>query len=73
MERTECNFFGMCRCDKEHGWCRCAPNVIGDKCDSCAPGYTNMEAGVGCSPCQCDAVGTREQTLCDPVCGTEFV
>jgi len=65
----ECNFFGMCECNPDNGSCKCAPNVIGNKCDSCAPGYTSLEAGVGCVACHCDGVGTSEQSLCDPITG----
>ena len=57
----------MCECDPSNGRCECAANVVGDKCDKCAPGYTSMEQGVGCVACMCDEVGIEEQTLCDPV------
>jgi len=67
--RDQCLQQDMCMCDKQNGRCDCLPNVVGDKCDKCAPGYTGMEAGVGCAKCSCDEVGIMEQTLCDPFTG----
>ena len=35
------------RCD-DNGKCSCNPNVCGDKCDKCCPGYDNYPA---CDKC----------------------
>jgi len=56
---------GDCTCDQENGRCTCSPNVVGDKCDKCAPNHTNMQIGIGCVECDCDEIGTLEQTFCN--------
>ena len=53
-------------CDQESGVCRCKPNVIGDKCDRCRPGFYNLSS-TGCQPCMC--VGGASTGICDPVSG----
>lgn len=58
---------GDCTCDQENGRCTCSPNVVGDKCDKCAPNHTNMQSGIGCVECDCDEIGTLEQTFCNTV------
>lgn len=43
---------GAARCDQTTGACECASNVVGTKCDSCAP--NSYAIGVsGCSACGC--------------------
>ncbi|KAK6631889.1 hypothetical protein RUM44_006919 [Polyplax serrata] len=45
---------GRCRCDN-HGVCRCKPNVIGKKCDTCKSGTFGIQAENpnGCTACFC--------------------
>ncbi|CAD5219384.1 unnamed protein product [Bursaphelenchus okinawaensis] len=43
-------------CDIHGGKCQCKPNVIGDKCDRCAP-ETYGFGPTGCTPCGCDSSG----------------
>nr|XP_033819501.1 laminin subunit alpha-5 isoform X1 [Geotrypetes seraphini] len=52
-------------CDLENGQCTCKPNVIGRRCDRCAPGYYNYP---NCRPCDCHQEGA-ELGICDPVTG----
>lgn len=41
-------------CEEETGRCLCLPNVVGPKCDQCAPSYWKLASGRGCEPCACD-------------------
>lgn len=41
-------------CDEESGRCLCLPNVVGPKCDQCAPNHWKLASGHGCEPCACD-------------------
>lgn len=45
----------MPRCSPSDGQCLCKPNVEGQKCDRCKPGYFNLALNneFGCSPCFC--------------------
>ena len=47
-------------CDSE-GRCTCRPNVIGIKCDSCAPNHFDLNGGEGCKPCACNPYGVVKQ------------
>ncbi|XP_053102816.1 laminin subunit beta-3 isoform X2 [Hemicordylus capensis] len=52
-----CNILGSrsnMPCDDETGRCFCLPNVVGDKCDTCALNHWKIASGVGCQPCSCD-------------------
>ena len=51
------DFFKACECKEDgsvdgrcddNGKCSCNPNVCGDKCDKCCPGYDNYPA---CDKC----------------------
>ncbi|KAG7472748.1 hypothetical protein MATL_G00112170 [Megalops atlanticus] len=60
-----CNPYGSYggTCDPASGQCSCKPGVGGLKCDRCEPGFWNFRAIVtesmsGCTPCNCDAVGS---------------
>ncbi|KAL4655456.1 laminin subunit alpha-5 isoform X1 [Arapaima gigas] len=52
-------------CDSDSGQCRCKNNIIGRRCDRCAPGYYGYP---NCRPCDCNAAGT-EGHICDSVTG----
>ena len=54
------------RCDMIDGTCFCLPHTTGDDCSQCEPGYWNLTAGVGCSPCECCSNGSMS-TTCDQV------
>ena len=66
----DCNEFGWNRragnCDRVTGQCPCLPNVIGIKCDRCAPNHWNLQSRTGCEPCNCDPQGSFSQQ-CDEV------
>lgn len=55
-------------CDQSTGNCYCKPHVIGRNCDHCEEGYYNLHSGEGCHSCNCDTVGSLNQT-CDLVTG----
>ncbi|EGT43369.1 hypothetical protein CAEBREN_17090 [Caenorhabditis brenneri] len=40
------------QCEEYGGQCKCKPNVIGRRCERCAPGYYNFPE---CIKCQCNA------------------
>lgn len=55
--RCDCSILGSRRdmpCDEESGRCLCLPNVVGPKCDQCAPNHWKLASGRGCEPCACD-------------------
>ncbi|CAH2303158.1 laminin subunit alpha-5 isoform X1 [Pelobates cultripes] len=52
-------------CDIHTGQCTCKPNIMGRRCDKCAPGYFGYP---NCRPCECNRAGT-EPSICDPVSG----
>ncbi|XP_043080121.1 laminin subunit beta-2 [Puntigrus tetrazona] len=54
-------------CDKVGGQCQCKPNVIGRKCDQCAPGTYGF-GPYGCTVCDCHSQGSAGHQ-CDPVTG----
>ncbi|XP_029457074.1 laminin subunit beta-4-like isoform X2 [Rhinatrema bivittatum] len=54
-------------CDKVGGQCKCKPNVIGRRCDQCAPGTYGF-GPYGCSPCNCHFQGSVSK-FCDPSSG----
>ncbi|XP_071081967.1 laminin subunit beta-1-like [Haliotis cracherodii] len=46
------------QCDRRNGQCPCLPNVMGLRCDQCAPGHYNLQSGKGCDACNCDPQGS---------------
>ncbi|MFT7799211.1 laminin subunit beta-1 [Arapaima gigas] len=54
-------------CDPNGGQCQCRPNVVGRKCDKCAPGTFQFGSN-GCKPCECDPQGAVS-AFCHEVTG----
>ncbi|XP_075430559.1 laminin subunit beta-1-like isoform X2 [Ascaphus truei] len=54
-------------CDKVGGQCKCKPNVIGQRCDQCAPGTYGF-GPYGCSKCDCHPQGASSK-FCNPSTG----
>ena len=49
-------------CDHVTGKCPCRPNVIGQRCEKCAPNHWKIASGMGCEKCDCDPIGSvRDQ------------
>ncbi|XP_011135440.1 laminin subunit beta-1 isoform X2 [Harpegnathos saltator] len=61
----ECNPTGSrsLLCENYGGMCPCKPNVVGRRCDRCAPGTYGFSPE-GCIPCDCDGVGALDN-FCD--------
>ncbi|KAH9498965.1 Laminin subunit gamma-1 [Bulinus truncatus] len=59
---------GTSGCDQKTGQCLCLPNVVGQQCERCEIGYWDIARGEGCSPCQCDVVGSLNYT-CEEISG----
>ncbi|TSM04853.1 Laminin subunit beta-2 [Bagarius yarrelli] len=51
------------QCEVRGGQCLCRPNVIGRRCDRCAPGSFGF-GPAGCKACECNQEGSRSQ-FCD--------
>ncbi|KAG5838540.1 hypothetical protein ANANG_G00224730 [Anguilla anguilla] len=54
-------------CNRVGGQCQCKPNVIGRRCDQCAPGTYGF-GPYGCTACECHSHGSLSHQ-CDPVTG----
>ncbi|XP_050515738.1 laminin subunit gamma-1-like isoform X1 [Diabrotica virgifera virgifera] len=55
-------------CDQTTGTCQCKNHVVGRNCDKCENGYFDLHSGNGCQSCNCDLVGSVNQT-CDAISG----
>ncbi|XP_050538498.1 laminin subunit gamma-1, partial [Daktulosphaira vitifoliae] len=60
--------FGPYACDQLTGQCQCKPHVVGVNCDQCEVGYFNIISGEGCKSCECDPIGSLNNT-CDTSTG----
>ncbi|XP_078517952.1 laminin subunit beta-2 isoform X1 [Lissotriton helveticus] len=54
-------------CNSNGGQCQCKPNVIGRRCDRCAPGTYGF-GSPGCKLCQCSVEGSLH-SFCDQSSG----
>ncbi|XP_078599139.1 laminin subunit alpha-2-like isoform X15 [Branchiostoma floridae x Branchiostoma japonicum] len=55
-------------CDDQTGDCICPPNTVGIRCESCKPETFGWDGLNGCTPCDCDPVGS-EGNDCDLTTG----
>ncbi|XP_066271321.1 laminin subunit alpha-2-like [Branchiostoma lanceolatum] len=55
-------------CDDQTGDCICPPNTVGIRCESCKPETFGWDGLNGCTPCDCDPVGS-EGSDCDLTTG----
>ncbi|CAG9764671.1 unnamed protein product [Ceutorhynchus assimilis] len=55
-------------CDQSTGSCKCKDHVIGINCDKCENGYFNILNAEGCRSCNCDPIGSFNQS-CDLITG----
>ncbi|KAJ8915786.1 hypothetical protein NQ315_004598 [Exocentrus adspersus] len=65
---TKENVSGAPLCDQTVGFCHCKAHVVGQNCDKCENGYYNLHSGLGCQTCNCDPIGSLNQT-CDVYTG----
>nr|CAD2172703.1 unnamed protein product [Meloidogyne enterolobii] len=59
----------LLECRQSDGQCDCQPNVIGQRCDQCEPGFYNISSGSGCHSCGCDPLGSSDAGVCDLITG----
>ncbi|CAH1103667.1 unnamed protein product [Psylliodes chrysocephalus] len=54
-------------CDPNGGFCTCKPNVVGRRCDRCAPGTYGFSPE-GCKACDCNSIGALDN-FCNATTG----
>lgn len=54
-------------CDPYGGYCKCKPNVVGRRCDRCAPGTYDF-GPEGCKACDCNSIGALDN-FCNATTG----
>lgn len=54
-------------CDPNGGYCTCKPNVVGRRCDRCAPGTYDF-GPEGCRSCDCNSIGSLDN-FCNATTG----
>ncbi|XP_073827458.1 laminin subunit beta-1 [Musca autumnalis] len=63
--QCDCDFLGTNStvqfCDRVSGQCPCLPNVVGVRCDECAPNHWKIASGEGCEACECDPIGSLSE------------
>ncbi|GBP43432.1 Laminin subunit beta-1 [Eumeta japonica] len=55
------------QCENYGGQCPCKPNVVGRRCDRCAPGTFGISFD-GCKACDCNNIGALDN-ICDATSG----
>ena len=71
FSECDCDELGTDSCNKTSGECICKANVIGDRCDQCAPDTWGFLSGNGCTHCNCTIASN--DTQCDAVTGELFL
>ncbi|XP_072165773.1 laminin subunit beta-1-like [Diadema setosum] len=68
-DRSICDLDNNCGvCDAVTGQCPCLPNVLGQRCDQCAPNHWKLASGTGCEACNCCSYGSYSPR-CDEYTG----
>ncbi|XP_063635942.1 laminin subunit beta-1 [Cydia splendana] len=55
------------QCDPYTGDCQCVENIVGARCDRCAPGTYGFSK-FGCNRCDCNSIGSLDN-FCDALSG----
>lgn len=55
------------QCDPHTGNCQCVENIVGRRCDRCAPGTYGFSK-FGCKRCDCNSIGSLDN-FCDATSG----
>ncbi|XP_050676949.1 laminin subunit beta-1 [Leptidea sinapis] len=55
------------QCDPHTGYCQCVENIVGARCDRCAPGTYGFSK-FGCKRCDCNSIGSLDN-FCDATSG----
>lgn len=55
------------QCNPNTGYCQCVENIVGARCDRCAPGTYGFSK-FGCKRCDCNSIGSLDN-FCDAASG----